>query len=197
MKKRRYNMKARARQQLETRERIVDAAVALHEELGPAATTISALAERAGVQRLTVYRHFSGEDEIFRACSAKWFGQHPPPDIRELQQADPVGRPFVILRALYRYYRDTRGMWRSLYHDRDRMESLEAPMQGFEEYLQGVADAILESLAARRTRRLKATVGHAVRFSTWASLDEQGLRPKAMATLVSGWIEAAAGQPSR
>jgi len=190
-------MKARARQQQETRERIVDAAVALHEELGPAATTISALAERAGVQRLTVYRHFSGEDEIFQACSSKWFGQHPPPDMGQFQQADSAERTFAILRALYRYYQDTQGMWRSLYRDRDQMQSLEAPMHSFEEYLQGVADAILASLAGRRTRRLKATVGHAVRFSTWTSLDEQGLRPKAMASLVSAWIGAASGRASR
>ena len=67
MKKRKYTLKRRADKQQQTRERIVDAAMALHEELGPAATTISALAERAGVQRLTVYRHFENDEALFGA----------------------------------------------------------------------------------------------------------------------------------
>lgn len=193
MKKRKYRLKQRAAQQQETRERIVDAAMALHEELGPAATTISALAERAGVQRLTVYRHFPGEPEILRACSTKWMSRHPPPDMSAFSNAQPAKCIRAILFALYAYYRGTQGMWRSLYRDVGQVDALDEPMREFDEYLAVVSDTMLAAFPSRRSKRLRASVAHSVRFSTWQSLDEQGLSPKAAANLVCEWILAAAG----
>ena len=73
--KRRYELKERARRQAETKQRIVEAAVALHTSVGPARTTISAIAERAGVERHTVYAHFPDERTLFRACSTHWRGR--------------------------------------------------------------------------------------------------------------------------
>lgn len=191
MKKRRYRLKQRAARQQETRERIVDAAVALHEEIGPAATTISALAERAGVQRLTVYRHFANEREIFQACSARWLSLHPPPDVASLEHADRAERVRAILRALYRYYRNTQDMWRSLYRDLGQVAALDEPMREFDDYLANVSNAVLAGWEPRASKRLRATVDHALRFSTWQSLDRQGLGYRAMATLVWDWIAAA------
>src|SRR3954447_7592226 len=78
--RRKYELRERAEAQAETRQRIVDAAVALHSSVGPAATTISAIAEHAGVERLTVYRHFPDELTLLRACSGKWLADNPPPD---------------------------------------------------------------------------------------------------------------------
>jgi len=192
MKKGRYRLKQRAAQQQETRERIVDAAVALHEEIGPAATTISALAERAGVQRLTVYRHFASEREILQACSAKWMGRHPPPDVSGLPPGEPAERVRSILLALYDYYRDTQAMWRSLYRDLGQVDALDEPMRQFDDYLAAVGEALSSAFAPRRSQRLRATMGHAVRFSTWQSLNDQGLGTRAMAALVGGWIRASA-----
>ena len=77
---RKYELKQRALSQAETRQRIVDATVDLHRELGPLRTTISAIAERAGVQRLTVYRHFPDDRALFGACSSQWRAAHPMPD---------------------------------------------------------------------------------------------------------------------
>ena len=77
---RKYELKQRALSQAETRQRIVDATVDLHRELGPVRTTISAIAERAGVQRLTVYRHFPDDRALFGACSSQWRAAHPMPD---------------------------------------------------------------------------------------------------------------------
>src|SRR5260370_17643494 len=75
-----YRMRARAEQVSQTRQRIVDAAVQLHGTVGPAATTIAAIADLAGVTRLTVYRHFPDEAPLFEACSAHWVAHHRPPD---------------------------------------------------------------------------------------------------------------------
>lgn len=78
METRKYTQTRRAEQQDETRERIVVAAVRLHEALGPANTSIKAIAEAAGVQRLTVYRHFPDDASLFQACTAHYLGQHSP-----------------------------------------------------------------------------------------------------------------------
>src|SRR5215210_4510913 len=93
---RKYEQKRRAEQQAETRRRIVEAMVALHRELGPARTTITAIAERAGVERLTVYRHFADETAMFQACSAHFATKVAPPDPAEWAG---VAEPAERLRA--------------------------------------------------------------------------------------------------
>ena len=67
-----YRKHRRAELEQQTRERIVEAAVDLHGSVGPARTTVSGVAERAGVQRATVYRHFPDDESLFAACSAHW-----------------------------------------------------------------------------------------------------------------------------
>ena len=193
MKKRKYTLQQRAAQQQQTRERIVDAAMALHEELGPAETTISAIAERAGVQRLTVYRHFPSDREMFEACSSKWFGLHPPPDMSRIEGGEPAERTRAVLLALYRYYQDTQQMWASLYRDMEKVPALGEPMAAFEGYLEAVRKKLLADWAPCKSRQLQATLGHALRFSTWQSLAKQGLSSTAMAELVCAWVCAGAG----
>src|SRR6185437_2801655 len=78
--KRPYRMKRRAELEEQTRTRITESTVALHEEIGPARTTISAIADRAGVRRSTVYRHFPDEEALFAACSSHWRAANPAPD---------------------------------------------------------------------------------------------------------------------
>ncbi len=75
-----YTLKRRAERQAQTRRRIVEATVDLHSTLGPARTTISDVAERAGVQRHTVYAHFPTERDLFYACSGLALERDPLPD---------------------------------------------------------------------------------------------------------------------
>lgn len=85
----------------------------------------------------------------------------------------------------------TQEMWRSpLYRDVGQMEALDEPMQSFDDYLAAVKKTVLSCWGPRRSKRLRATVGHPLRFSTWQSLHEQGLGHKAVATLVCAWIRA-------
>lgn len=198
MATRKYKLRQRAEKQEETRERIVDAAIALHEELGPAATTISALADRAGVQRLTVYRHFPDERAILQACSSKWLALNPPPDPAEAgaargEEKDPAARTRALLLALYAYYERTDGMWRSLYRDLGTVAALDAPMARFADYLDAFGREIVSAWSPARSKRLRATAGHAVQFSTWQSLNDQRVARTAMADLVTAWVAAAAG----
>ena len=105
MKGRTYRQTRRAKASTETRERIVDAAIRLHMTVGPARTTISAIAEQAGVERLTVYRHFPREELLFRACVTQGWESFPPPDHRAWAKiADPERRLQTALTELYGYY---------------------------------------------------------------------------------------------
>jgi len=192
MEKRKYRLRERANQQQQTRERIVEAAVALHEELGPAATTISALAEKAGVQRLTVYRHFADDRALFQACSSKWLGRNPPPDAAEIELTAAAERTRALLGALYAYYARTQGMWTSLYRDLGTVEALDAPMAEFDAYLASLQKDLLKAWAPRKSKRLAATITHALQFATWQSLAAQRLGREAIADLVCTWIGAAA-----
>lgn len=192
MKPRQYRLKQRAERQDRTRERIVDAAIALHEELGPANTTISAVAERAGVQRLTVYRHFPSDRELFTACTGKWLELNTPPDISKIEHGDPQLLTRNVLGALYRYYRRTAGMWTAAYRDAGKVPALADPMEKFAAYLATIRKDLLRELDPPKAskRQVGAALGHAVRFSTWQSLSDQHLTDAAMARLVTAWMVA-------
>jgi len=192
MSKRQYQLKQRAVQQRQTRERIVEATVALHQELGPKATTISAVAERAGVQRLTVYRHFPTERDLFAACSSSFIARYPPPELSALKARGASERTRAVLRALYTYYGKTAEMWTSVYRDKDQMPTVAEALEEFEDYLEAIKADLLAEYAPYRSKRLRATLGHALRFSTWQSLDAQGLGTRAMADLVASWAATAA-----
>src|ERR687886_1609333 len=100
-----YELKQRAERQEETRQRIVEAAVELHTTVGPARTSVAAIAERAGVTRPTVYAHFPDADALFRACSGHVRATVPPPDPAPWRSIeDPGERLEAALRALYGYY---------------------------------------------------------------------------------------------
>src|SRR5678815_4562333 len=100
--KRRYVQQVRGEQVAETRARIVEAIMGLHGEVGPRNTTVSAIADRAGVERLTVYRHFKGEAEMFAACSGRYLELNPPPDPTAwADEPDPARRSRRGLAELY------------------------------------------------------------------------------------------------
>src|SRR5689334_3970799 len=108
---RRYRKRLRAEQELQTRQAITEAAVKLHGTLGPARTTVSAIAEEAGVQRATVYRHFPDEPALFQACSGHYMAMHPLPDpSRWVEIADPAERLREALGDVYGWWDETEPM---------------------------------------------------------------------------------------
>lgn len=192
MKRRKYTQSRRADKQQQTRLKIVEAAMALHEEVGPSETTVKALAERAGVQRLTVYRHFPDDASLLQACSTQWFALHPPPDLSDWESLDDaVARSHAALLAMYRYYRGTERMWQRAYRDVERVDALQGPMDRFEGHLDQVRDDLLAAWKAKAKdrSRLSLTLRHALRFSTWRSLKNEGLSDKRIADLVISWLD--------
>ena len=194
MKTRKYTKTFRAEQQQQTRTQIVEAAMTLHEELGPANTTIKAVAEKAGVQRLTVYRHFPDEFSLFQACTSHWLELHPPPQISDWDQAStPQDRCRAALSAFYLYYGETEKMWHVSYRDVEKVEALQEPMSRVESYLDVVAKELVSALKPDRKnlKPVSATVRHCLRFGTWQSLRAEKLSEKQMVDLVMQWIGSA------
>ena len=189
--KRPYQMKRRAELEAETRLRITESAVALHGTLGPARTSISAIADHAGVRRSTVYRHFADEAALFAACSSHWRVANPRPELAEwraIEDADE--RLCVALTELYAYYRRTAGMLENLLRDEATVPTVRATFSAFHAYLGDAADVLLRG--RRRTKRVQAAIGHALAFATWRSLArEQGLDDTQAADLMRRLVEAA------
>src|SRR5215211_6662187 len=106
-----YRKGKRAASELETRLRITETAVELHERVGPARTSVKAIAERAGVQRATVYRHFPTEQALFDACTSHYYASHPMPDPSQwAASTDHDERLRVALVQLYSWYGETEEM---------------------------------------------------------------------------------------
>jgi AcrR family transcriptional regulator len=191
--KRKYELKARAESQRQTRERIMEATMALHREVGPAKTTVAEVARRAGVQRLTVYNHFPKEVELFGACQAHWMSLHPLPDFGEaLALTDATERVGEVLRGYYGWYRRTAPMAEKVQRDRGAVPPLDALMKRTADArLAQLTDALVAGyrVRGRRAHRLRALIRLALDFWTWRRFKLEGLDDDAAADLMS---EAAA-----
>jgi AcrR family transcriptional regulator len=191
MKSRKYQQKRRADQAQQTRQQIVQAAMELHEKLGPAMTSIKAIAERAGVQRLTVYRHFPDEASLFKACTSHWMELHPLPAISDWAGIDqPITLISSVLLDFYQHYRSNERMWTVAYRDVDELEALHEPMAAVDSYLDHIRDELLSAskLKAKDKNRLALTLRHCLRFSTWQSLKAENLTNREMVELVMHWL---------
>jgi AcrR family transcriptional regulator len=179
--KRPYRMTRRAALEEETRHRITASAVALHQEVGPAQTSITAIAERAGVRRSTVYRHFPDEDALFDACSTHFRSLNPPPTLHDWSEiADPADRTEAALRELYAFYGRTHGMYESLFRDETLVPSVHRRLRDFHGYLRAAQDVLMagRKLRGRAARRTRAAIGHALAFPTWRSLIQEQRLPR-------------------
>jgi AcrR family transcriptional regulator len=189
--RRAYRKAKRADDEWRTRERIVDAAESLHGTIGPARTTVSAVAARAGVTRATVYRHFADDESLFLACSRKWLSRQQLPDPAAwLLVADPIERLRVGLRDIYGFYRRGQQMMANVHHDVDAVPPTVVEARLAREQLW--SSTLLASLPARRRRTVRSAVAHAIEFPTWQSLCAvHALLDSAAAELMVGMVERA------
>jgi AcrR family transcriptional regulator len=166
---RRYELKRRASRQEATRQRIVDATIELHEEFGAAETTISEIAKRAGVGRVTVYRHFPDEEALYAACSGYYFSRHPFPDLERWRQIPgPADRLRAALRETYAWHAENQQMiGMALAEARDL--PLMAP---YHRYWEDAAEVLAAAWDARGRRRsnLRAAIALALSFDTHRTL---------------------------
>jgi len=187
---RRYTLRKRAEQQAETRRRIVEAAIELHGTVGPANTTLSMIAERAGVQRHTLYAHFPDERSLSLACSGLHFERQPMPDAAAWRDIrDQRERLTTGLRAIYDWYERNEALVACVVRDaeihpltREIVELRFAPFM----------IAWNEVLGAKLTAKQRAMLQLALSFHTWRTLArDAGLKQAAAVDAMVQAIDSA------
>jgi AcrR family transcriptional regulator len=185
-----YTLKKRAEQQAETRQRIVDAAIELHTEVGPSKTTFSMVAEKAGVQRHTLYAHFPDERSLLWACSGHMQEKSPPPDaapwraIKERRERLTAG-----LTAIYGWFGANAQLLSSVLRDAEHYE----PVQELSKIRYGPAIGLWhEVLEAGLKDKQRAMMNLALSFYTWRTLTrDSGLKTSAAVTQMVEAVESA------
>ena len=168
-----YEKRRRAESERETRRRITEATVELHRTVGPARTTVSAIAQCAGVQRATVYRHFPDDADLFAACSAHWVAAHPyPAPERWAAIGDPKRRTRAALGELYAYYRTAAPMLANVRRDAQLLPALAEAASGAQRYFAAVEEILAAGWAGDPTRR-RAALALALDFGTWQTLSRR------------------------
>ena len=179
---RKYEQKRRAELQQETRRRIALAALELHDSVGPAKATISAIAEKAGVQRQTFYRHFPDELSLFRACSSVDLSENPPPDPGPWASiTDPEERLRAALAELYAYYRGRERIMANVLRDAEGEAEVNANVREVLKPMIAHWERMKETLAAGweepnglpRPTLVEASIGLALDFQTWRTMVRQ------------------------
>jgi AcrR family transcriptional regulator len=192
--KRKYELKKRAERMAETHLRITEAAIQLHGTVGPSRTTLSAVAEQAGVERRTLYRHFPTEADLFEACSTHYFSAHPWPDFDNWRAIrDPHERLARALDELYAYYEGTEPMLSNVLRDAELVHFARDAVAPLRAYLEEAAEILVVGRQARGRRRqlLRGALRHGLAFSTWHSLSTNGIGRSVASKLVAALIEAA------
>jgi AcrR family transcriptional regulator len=204
MKRGKYKLKKRAERQEETRLRIARATLELHETIGPSLTTRSAIAERAGVGRPTVYSHFPDDLSLGMACSSLEMSENPLPDPGPWEEiSDPEGRLRVALTELYAYFRRRERLWANIFRD------LEMPRSKDDPEAQLTGDETMKPVLAHWERMkeilaegwgpsdgtfwlLRGAIGVALDFQTWRTMTrEQGLSEEQAIALMAGMVRCA------
>jgi AcrR family transcriptional regulator len=193
--KRKYELKRRADGVARTHRRITEAAIELHGTLGPSRTTLSAVAERAGVERRTLYRHFPNEADLFAACSRHYFATNPWPALDEWRAIrDPEQRLERALRELYAYYERTEPMLSNVLRDAEVVPFARDAVAPLHAYLDEAAEILIAGRNARgrRRQRLAGAVRHVLAFSTWRSLSTNGIGREDAVQLMTALVEGTA-----
>jgi AcrR family transcriptional regulator len=189
---RKYEMKRRAERMEETRRRITEAAVELHETVGPARTTVSAVAEKAGVQRHTYYAHFPEREDLYRACTAHYLERHPLPDPSTwVETPEPEERMRRALLEVYAYYSSTEAMMSNVLRDGQLDPAGRESMVMLYQHWGKMRDTIAEAFGASGERReeLLGAVALALDFQTWRTLvRQQGLDQDRAVGLMVGMV---------
>ncbi len=198
-KRGKYNLKARAERHQQTRQRIVETVVELHRDYGPAQTTVTDIAKRAGVQRQTVYNHFPDELSLLKACSAHYRALNPPPDPEPwMLISDPQSRLRSALTEVYGYYRSNEQMLANVTRDAQANPNVGRVFEARVKHQERMRDALgagfLEKGDAQRHKQLYGALWVALEFQTWRALvRQQGFEDEEVIELMVGTVRCLMG----
>ena len=201
MKRGKYELKKRAEKQEETRLKIARAALELHEMLGPALTTRSAIAQRAGVTRPTVYSHFPDDLSLGKACSSLGLSENPLPDPGRWEEiSEPEERLRSALSDLYSYFRRGERLWANVLRDQELLYANGDPeaLAADAEIMEPIVlhwDRMKETIAAgwgppeEIPRLVLGAIGFALDFKAWRALVRtQGMSDEEAIELMVGMV---------
>lgn len=193
--KRRYRMGRRQTAVEQTRERIVAAAFDLHATIGPSRTTIRAIADRAGLQRHTVYAHFPDLESLYEACTAHGIRSTgmPEPD-RWRTTGEPTDRLRHGLAEMIDWYRANERMLGNVLFDIDPSAPPPTAPDAFDLRMASLQAALMQGWPVEpdRVATLEAVIGHALAFTTWRSLGAGGLTDDQIVEVLVGLVVAVA-----
>jgi AcrR family transcriptional regulator len=190
-RKRPYTLKARARRREEIHRRITMATVDLHRTVGPARTTVSEIAKRAGVRRATVYNHFPSDLELIDACSSHWVAENPPPDPAPWGEIrDPARRAEVALAAMYDYYDRGKDMLENVLRDEPLVPALaEINRRKWWPAIEQLVELLAGGWGGGPgDAERRASLRVALDFFTWQTLARSGLSNERAARVAAGWV---------
>ena len=166
--KRTYTLKKRAEKQADTRLRIAEAAIELHRTIGPANTTLSMVAERAGVQRHTLYAHFPDERSLQQACSGLHLERNPLPDAEPWRAiSSPKQRLESGIGEIYRWYERNSDIAGCVLRDAEfHAPTRETAEQRFGPAMAAYAEVLAEGISPAS----RPMLGVALSFYTWRTL---------------------------
>jgi AcrR family transcriptional regulator len=193
-KRGKYNLKARAERQQQTRQRIVETAVELHRAYGPAQTTITDIAKRAGVERQTVYNHFPDELSLLKACSAHNRALNPPPDPEPWRLiSDPESRLRMALAEVYAYYRRNEQILANVTRDAQanpNVRKVLEPRVKHQERMRDVLAAGWEHGDGQPHKLLYGALWVSLEFQTWHTLvRQQAFEDEEVVELMVGMVQ--------
>ena len=189
----RYNLKARAERHRQMHQRIVEAALELHRIHGPAQTTITDIAKRAGVERQTVYNHFPDELSLFTACSAHSRRLNPPPDPEPWELIpDPEERLRKALAEVYAYYRRNEQVLANVTRDAQANTNVRKVLEPRVKHQERMRDALAAGWERRdgqgHRKLLHGGLWLALEFQTWQALTRQDLEVGEMIELTVSMV---------
>lgn len=188
-----YELKRRAEAMASTRRRITEAAVALHQSVGPARTSVSEIARRAGVDRVTVYRHFPDEAALFRSCSQHYTARNPLPDPAQWTElADPRERLPSALAAIYGYYERNEALIANVTRDAEHMPAVRAAGAYRQQWFAEVEQRLAQGWDGN-VQQVRHAVALALDFRTWQTLvRKRGLSSRQAIRLMLAMVAGAA-----
>ena len=189
---RKYEMKRRAERMQQTRRRITEATVELHQSVGPARTTVSAIAQKAGVQRHTYYAHFPETKDLYQACTAHYLERNPLPDPSRWEEiSDPEERLRGALSEVYAYYQGNEAMLTNVLRDMPFDPVLQENNVLLFRYWEAMRDTIADAFEASGEQHegLLGAVALALELHTWRTLvGQQGLGDDRAVELMVGMV---------
>ena len=173
MSPRRYSMTVRAGQAAQTRERILDAALATYRERGIGATSLQAIARRAEVSAATVLNHFGSADELAQVVVGRLTDAIQIPDDRDWTERGRERRVQRLVREMFAFY-DRSAPWFEIF--RSELGVDPALREGEAAFWQAIGDLYTRVFgAALGVERVRGAVFGLTHPSTLTALREAGM----------------------